>query len=72
MFIEKFFKRRRRDLFTDRIQENNSMKQNKKKNLKGKIIFTPCRGHDTVMIHFLFEGFHDQHIRLLSRNYYFR
>ena len=59
-------------LESDRIQENNLMEHNKKKFLKGEIIFTHCRGHDTIMIHFLFEGFYDQHIRLLSRSYYFR
>ena len=47
-------------------------KEKKKKKLKREIISTHCRGHDTIMIHFLFEGFYDQHIRLLSRNYYCR
>ena len=43
----------------------------KNKPLKGEIILTHCRGHDTILT-FLFEGFHEQHVRLLTRNYGYR
>ena len=72
MFIGKIFRKRRKHLVTEHIRENDLMEHNKKKFLKGEIIFRHCRGHDTIITVFCFEGFYDEHIRLLSRNYYFR
>ena len=56
---------------TNTIQENDLIENNKKKVLNGEIILTHCRGYDTILIFFRFEGFHEQDIRLLSRNYGF-
>ena len=67
--FQKISKKRRRHLVTNHFQENNLIEPDKNKLLKGEIILTHCRGHDTILIFFLFEGFHDQHIRLLSRKY---
>ena len=72
MFIEKIFKKRRRHLDTNHIQENNLIENNRKNLLNGEIILIHCRGHDTIIIFFCFEDFHEQHIRLLARNYSFR
>ena len=74
MFVENIFKNRhkKRHIVTNRIRENNLIEHNKIKLLKGKIILTHCRGHDTIMIFFCFEGFHEQNIHLFSRNYGFR
>ena len=69
MFIENIFKKRQRHLVTNCIQENNLIEPHKKKLLKGEIILTHCRGHDTSLIFFCFGGFKEQHICLLSRNY---
>ena len=52
--FEKFFKKRRRHLVTDHhIKENNLIVSDKSKLLRGEIILTHCRGHDTILI-FLF------------------
>ena len=74
MFVENIFKKRykKRHIVTNCIRENNLIEHNKIKLLKGEIILTHCRVHDTIMIFFCFEGFHEQHIHLLSRNYGFR
>ena len=69
MFIENTFLKKQRHLVTNRIQENNLIEPDKKKLLNGEIILTHCRGHGTILIFFCFEGFQEQHIRLLSRNY---
>ena len=58
-------------------RQNSSLTKNfieldKKKLLKGKIIFGHCRGHDTIIIFFHFEGFYEQHLCLHSKSYYFR
>ena len=65
------FKKRRRHLVTDHVKNNDLIEPDKNKLLKGEIILTHCRGHDTILT-FLFEGFHGQHVRLLSRNYGYR
>ena len=44
----------------------------KRSQLKGTIIISHCRGHDCIILIFCFEGFYDNHRRLLSKNYYFR
>ena len=71
-FIWKMFQKRQRHLVTDRIQKNNLIELNKKNNLKEEIIFGHCKGHDTIIFFFNFEGFYEQHVSLLSRNYFYR
>lgn len=71
-FIWKMFQKRQRHLVTDRIQKNNLIEPNKKNNLKEEIIFGHCKGHDTIIFFFNFEGFYEQHVPLLSRNYFYR
>ena len=69
MFVENIFKKRhkKRHIVTNRIRENNLIEHNKIKLLKGEIILTHCRGHDTIMIFFCFEGFHEQHIPFIIK-----
>ena len=69
--LKRYLKKRRRHLVTNRIRENNLIEHNKKTLLNGEIILTHCRGHDTILIFFRSEGFHEQNIRLLSRSYGF-
>ena len=40
--------------------------------VKGKINIGHCRGHNCVILIFIFEEFYEDHRRLLSENYYFR
>ena len=51
--FEKIFIKRRRRLVTNHIEENNLIEPDKNKLLKGEIILTHCRGHDTILIFFL-------------------
>ena len=55
--FEKIFKKKRRRLATNRIQENNLIQPDKNKLLKGEIILTHCRGHDTILICFCLKDF---------------
>ena len=64
----KSFQKKRSRLATY-IQESNLIEPDRKKLLKCKTILIHCRRHDTIMIFFLFEVFHEQNIHLLSRNY---
>ena len=41
-------------------------------NVGGKIILSHCRGHDTIIIFFQIDGFVEEHIRFLSKNFGFR
>ena len=67
----KIFISRRKYKLADRIRENYAISNHhQKKFLKGKIYLCHCRGHDTVYIAFVFEGFYENHVRLLSRNYW--
>ena len=53
------------------ITLNNQILLEKRDYLKGTIYIGHCRGHDCIIL-FVFEGFYDNHRRLLSKNYYFR
>ena len=53
----KLFKKRRKHLITNRIKQNNLIASDKGKHLKGKIILTHCRGHDTILIFFYLKAF---------------
>ena len=44
----------------------------KKDYLRGTISIGHCRGHDCIILIFDFDGFYENHRRLLSKNYYFR
>ena len=48
---------------------NNLIPADKRKHLKGEIKLVYCRGHDCIMLVFYFEGFYDNHVRLLSKEY---
>ena len=42
------------------------------KYLEGEIILQHCHGHDTIIILFSIKGFYNQHVRILSENFYFQ
>ena len=53
------------------MRENYAISNHHQKQfLKGKIYLCHYRGHDTVYITFVFEGFYENHVHLLSRNYW--
>ena len=70
MFIRKICKKTPRYLSPNHILENDAIDSNKNFFLMGNIIFGNCRGHDTITIFFHFEGFYEQHVCLMSKNYY--
>ena len=72
MFDRKIFKSRRQYNVLNRIRVLNVIGDSRDKYLEGKIIVRHSRGHDTIILLFNFKGFYDQHVRLLSENYYFR
>ena len=39
-------------------------------NLRGKIIVSPSRGHDMIILFIEIDGWKENHIRILSRNFY--
>ena len=53
----KLFIKRRRHLITNRIKQKNLIASDKGKHLKGEIILTHCRGHDTILIFFCLKAF---------------
>ena len=71
MFIQEIFKDRRRLSITDWIWTINLIGDKRDKYLEGEIILRYCCGHDTIITLFSIKGFYDQHIRLLSGNFYF-
>ena len=40
--------------------------------LKGEIIISHCKGHDCIILFFVFNDFYENHRRLLSKNFYCR
>ena len=69
----KIFKGRRKYKLADRIRENYSINNYHQKDfIKEKIYLCHCRGHDSIYIAFVFEGFYENQVRLLSRNYWCR
>ena len=71
MFNLKLFKKKPNYSPPDRIFESNLIDAKNWKHLKDEITIRHWRGHDTIRILFNFKGFYQQHVRLLSRNYYF-
>ena len=69
---ERFFKKVKTSCYQPNSRKQFYRARQKKKILKGKIMFGHCRGHDTIIIFFHFEGLYEQHLCLLSRNYFFR
>ena len=72
MFNRKIFKKKPKYSAPKRICENNLIDPDKKKHLKGGIIFGHCKEHDTIIIFFHFKGVLNQHLRLLAKNYGYR
>ena len=46
---------------------NNLIEADKRKHLRGEISLVHCRGHDCILLLFYFDGFYDNHRRLLSK-----
>ena len=54
------------------VTVNNLIPTDKRKYLKGRINLGHCIGHDCIMLVFNFDGFYENHRRMLSENFYFR
>ena len=58
MFMRKVFAKRSKDRVpSGRIQTINLLDPDKKKLIRGEIFLRHCRGHDTLIICFHFDGF---------------
>ena len=71
-FSRRLTRKKSRYCLPSHITLKNCMPIEKRSQLKGTIIISHCRGHDCIILIFCFEGFYDNHRRLLSKNYYFR
>ena len=67
-----FMKKKSRYSIPSHITLNNQIPLEKSDYLKRTIHICHCRGHDCIILIFIFEGFYENHRRLLSKNYYFR
>ena len=72
ILCRRFMKIKSRYSIPSDITLNNQILLEKRDYLKGTIHIGHCRGHDCIILLFVFEGFYDNHRRLLSKNYYFR
>ena len=69
MFNQKILKKKSNYCPPRHLTTNNLIDLDKRKHLKGEIYLAHCKGHDTIILIFYFNGFYDQHVRSLSRNY---
>ena len=72
IFRRKFLVEKRRYFIPSHITLSNLIPIDKRNYLKGTISIGHCRGHDCIKLVFIFDGFYDNHRRLLSENFYFR
>ena len=67
MFNRKIFKKKLKFSAPEHIRKNNLIYHDKKKHLKGDIIFGHCRGHNTIIIfYFHFKGFLQSTLMFIS------
>ena len=72
-FLTLFRERFRKQNLPSHITVDNFLPADeKKKCLNGTISLCHCHGHDCIMLVFYFDGFYDNHTRLLSENNYSR
>ena len=53
------------------ITLNKLIPGDKRNHLRGETNLVYCRGHDCIMLVFYFEGFYHNHVRLLSKEYFY-
>ena len=71
MLVGKISKGRRKPDISNRIPTFNLIRDKRDKDLEGEIIISHYSGHDTIIIFSHFKGFYEQHVSLLSKNFYF-
>ena len=69
VFRRKFRRKKSSYSIPSYVTLNNLIEADKRKRLRGEISLVHCRGHDCIMLLFYFDGFHDNHRRLLSKNF---
>ena len=71
IFCRTFMKKKSRcSTFTNNFEQ--LIPHEKRDYVRGTIKIGHWRGHDCSILIFIFEGFYEDHSRLLSENYYFR
>ena len=65
-------KKKSRCSLPSQITLNNWIPHEKRDYVRGTTKIGHWRGHDCIILIFIFEGFYEDHSRLLSENYYFR
>ena len=56
----------------DSVMLINLLDKRKEFCLKSEIIINHCKGYDFIILFFVFNDFHENHRRLLSKNFYCR
>ena len=67
----RIFGRKKSCLLPPDVTLNNLIPADKKKHFKGEISLVHCRGHNCIMLVFYFEGFYNNDISLLSKEYFY-
>ena len=70
--FRRVFKKKSSYFPPEHIRLINLVDSSKTRDLKGKMYLVHCRGHDCILPIFYFKHFYDNHIQLLSKNYFFR
>ena len=65
------FGRRKSCSLPPHVTLNSLIAAGKRKHLKGEINLVHSRGHDCIMLVFYFERFYGNHVRLLSKEYFY-
>ena len=65
IFHRAFMKKRSRYFLPSHIALNNCILHEKRDYVRGTISIGHCRGHDSITLIFIFEGFYEDHSRLL-------
>ena len=67
IFRRKCCRKKSSDSVLLHVTLNNLIEADKRKHLRGEISLVHCRGHDCILLLFYFDGFYDNHRRLLSK-----
>ena len=71
-FFHRRVTRKSRYQIPPHVTLNNLIPFDKTKYLKGGVSLVHCKGNDCIVLVFYFNGFYENHKRLLSKNKYFR
>ena len=71
-FLQNIYEEKVQMFFTFTNNFEQLIPHEKRDYVRGTIKIGHWRGHDCIILIFIFEGFYEDHSRLLSENYYFR